>query len=89
MPLSGGSPEEVIPDIRGLFFTVRPNGIYFNSRNAIWFWDAASGRTRHVFTPAKATSVGMDVSPDGETLLFTQVDREGLDADLYLIHGLR
>jgi Tol biopolymer transport system component len=89
MPLTGGPSEEVIPDIRGLFFTVTERGIYFESRGAIWFWDAASRRTTKIFQPAKPMGVGMDVSPDGQTLLFTQVDRDTSGADLYLIDGFR
>jgi hypothetical protein len=33
--------------------------------------------------------VGMDISPDGQTLLFTQFDRDTSGADLYLIDGFR
>ena len=90
MPLTGGGPsEEVIPEIRGLFFTVTERGIYFESRSAIWFWDAASRQTIEIFRPAKPMGVGMDVSPDGETLLFTQLDHDTSGADLYLIDGFR
>jgi Tol biopolymer transport system component len=89
MPIAGGPSEEVIPDIRGLFFTVTPRGIYFESRGAIWFWDEASRQTTEIFRPAKPMGVGMDVSPDGQTLLFTQLDRDTSGADLYLIDGFR
>jgi Tol biopolymer transport system component len=89
MPLSGGPSEEVIPDIRGLFFTVTPGGIYFKSRDAIWFWDAGSRRTQKILVPAKAMGIGLDVSPDGQALLFTQFDRASSGADLYLIDGFR
>jgi len=91
MPISGGQSEEVIPDIRGLFFAVAARGVYFQSRGSIWFWDADSRRTQEVFKPARRIDVGMDVSPDGQTLLFTQVGREGEGegSDLYLIDGFR
>ena len=89
MPLAGGPSEEVIPDIHGLFFTVTEQGIYFESRGAIWFWDAASRQTTEIFRPTKPMDVGMDVSPDGRTLLFTQRDRDTSGADLYLIDGFR
>ena len=89
MPLQGGPSEEVIPDIRGLFFAVTGRGIYFRSQGAIWFWDAASRSTQRIFTPAKPMDVGLDVSPDGKTLLFTQIDQESAGADLYLIDGFR
>jgi Tol biopolymer transport system component len=89
MPLGGGPVEEVVPDIRGLFFAMTPSGIYYKTQDAIWFWDAASQRTRKVLRPPKGMGVGLDVSPDGLTLLFTQLDRDSAGADLYLIDGLR
>ncbi len=48
---------------------------------------AASGRIHEVFEPSKPMGIGIDVSPDGQTLLFTQVHTDG--ADLYMIDGLR
>jgi Tol biopolymer transport system component len=89
MPIAGGPSEEVIADIHDLFFTVTQRGIYFESRGAIWFWDEASRQTTEIFRPAKPMGVGMDVSPDGQTLLFTQLDRDTSGADLYLIDGFR
>ena len=79
----------MIPDIRGLFFAVTERGIYFQSRSSIWFWDTASRQTTEIFRPPKPTGVGMDVSPDGQTLLFTQIDHETSGSDLYLIDGFR
>ena len=81
--------EEVIPDLRGLFFALTERGIYFDSRGVICFWDQATRQTTEIFRPPKPTGVGIDVSPDGQTLLFTQVDRATSGADLYLIDGLR
>jgi Tol biopolymer transport system component len=89
MPISGGESEEVIADIRGLFFAMTAGGIYFESQGAIWFWDAGSRRTQKVFVPGKAMGIGLDVSPDGGSLLYTQVDRGSSGADLYLIDGFR
>lgn len=87
MPIAGGRAEQVIPDIRGLFFAVTPKGIYFESNRAISFRDAASGAIHEVLTPAKPMGIGLAVSPDGQSLLFTQIEAEG--ADLYMIDGLR
>jgi Tol biopolymer transport system component len=66
---------------------VTPQGIYFESNRAISYWDSASGRTREILTPQKPMGIGLAVSPDGRTLLFTQLDVQG--ADLYMIDGLR
>jgi Tol biopolymer transport system component len=89
MPLAGGPSEELIPNISGLFFAVTERGIYYCSADAIWFWDAASRHTRRILVPPKQTDVGLDVSPDGQTLLFTQLDVESAGADLYLIDNFR
>lgn len=89
MRVSGGPSEDIIPDIRGLFFAVTARGIYFSSRGAIRFWDAASRQTQSVYAPPKPTGVGLDVSPDGKWLLFTQLMDENSGADLYLMSNLR
>ncbi|HXB72625.1 MAG TPA: hypothetical protein VNY05_30595 [Candidatus Acidoferrales bacterium] len=49
MPLSGGTAEQAIPDIRGLFYAVTASGIYFQANHTIWFWDAAAGNIREIF----------------------------------------
>jgi Tol biopolymer transport system component len=87
MPLAGGKAEPVIPEIRGLFYAVTSWGIYFQLTHNISFWDSASGRIHEVFTPSKPMSIGLAISPDGQSLLFTQVEADG--ADLYMIDGLR
>jgi Tol biopolymer transport system component len=87
MSSAGGTAETVIPDIRGLFYAVTSQGIYFQSNRTVSFWDAASGRIQEVFTAPKNMSIGLAVSPDEQFLLFTQVETDG--ADLYLIDGLR
>jgi Tol biopolymer transport system component len=87
MPLSGGTAEQVIPDIRGLFYAVTASGIYFEANRTISFWDAATGNIRAIFAPPKPMGIGMAVSPDGRSLLFTQIETDG--ADLYMIDGLR
>ena len=87
MPLAGGIGKPVIPDIRGLFYAVTSEGIYFQTNHTISFWNSASGRIHDVFTPPKPMSIGLAVSPDGQSLLFTQIEMDG--ADLYLIDGFR
>lgn len=87
MPVAGGPAEQIIPDSRGLFYAVATHGIYFRSSRSIAFWDAATGRINDIFTPSKPTEIGLAISPDDQTLLFTQLDLE--DTDLYMIDGLR
>lgn len=87
IPLAGGKAEQVIPDIRGLFYAVTPRGIYYQSNRTISFWDMASGRVHEVLAPPKPMGIGLAVSPDGRSLLFTQIETQG--ADLYMIDGFR
>jgi len=60
---------------------------YFESNHTISFWDSVSGGIHEVLTPPKAMGIGLAVSPDGKSLLFTQIESQG--ADLHLIDGLR
>jgi Tol biopolymer transport system component len=84
--LSGGTPEQISPEVRGLFFAVTRRGVYFPNR-AIFFWDAERRQVREVFAPPRPTAFGLAVSPDEKELLFTQFESDG--ADIYLIDGLR
>jgi Tol biopolymer transport system component len=88
VPLAGGRAETIIPEIRGLFYDVTPRGIYFQNGRAISFWDRASGGISTVYTPPKPMAAGLSVSPDGQFLLYTQVETAP-DTELYLIDGLR
>jgi len=87
MAMTGGPSEEVVPEMHNLFFALTPRGIYYQLRGTLWFWDASSRRTQEIFTPAKPMGIGLDVSPDGQTILFTQIEIEREGADLYLIDG--
>lgn len=78
----------MIPDIHGLFYAVTPAGIYFQSNRTISFWDSASGRIREVVAPAKPMGIGLAVSPDGQSLLYTQIDAQDA-VDIYMIDGFR
>ena len=85
--VAGGEKREVIPEIRGLFYAVTPLGIYYQTNGAICFWDASARQSHEVFAPAKPMGIGLAVSPDGASLLFTQIERR--ESDLYMIDGLR
>ncbi len=85
MPVGGG-PEETIPElanvVRTQAWTVSNEGIYFYQPKDripfVWFFSFASRKVSMVLKPAKAaltTAPGLDLSPDGRKLLFTQVDQ--------------
>ena len=80
---SGGGLEEPVPELSGLkhtrAWTVRPNGIYFyqmvEGKPQIRVLDFATRRISTVLMPEQITpGVGLDISPDGRTLLYAQVD---------------
>jgi Tol biopolymer transport system component/DNA-binding winged helix-turn-helix (wHTH) protein len=85
MPVAGGL-EETIPELtnvtRTYAWTVSNDGIYFyhpeGRQPFVRFFSFASRRVTIVLKPAKGaltTAPGIDLSPDGRKLLFTQVDQ--------------
>ncbi len=80
---SGGGLEEPVPELSSLkptrAWTVRPNGIYFyqmvGGGPQIRLLDFATRGISTVLVPKQVTpGIGLDVSPDGRTLLYGQVD---------------
>ena len=85
MPVEGG-PEEAIPELANVHrtpaWTVSNDGIYFyqpkERQPIVFFFSFATRKLTPVLKPAKGaltTAPGLDVSPDGRKLLFTQVDQ--------------
>ncbi len=93
VPVGGGEPVEVIPAILSAnHFALGPGGIYFiaepdQGRHSIRFYDFSSRQTRLVATLTKPPGAGIAVSPDGRTLLYSQVDEE--NSDVMLIENFR
>ena len=83
MPLDTGEPELVAPELRGLFFPVADDGVYYQSRRRIWFWSEKTKQAREVFKPLQPLGLGIALSPDGRELLFIQ--SESQQTDLYWI----
>lgn len=91
VPVDGGR-EEVIPELSDVkatrAWTVRDKGIYFSGdgsggKRQVRFFDFATRGVTTVLTPDRAplwNSPGLDISPDGRRLLYTQSDQkvEGL-----------
>lgn len=93
---SGGGLEEQVPELSGLrhtrAWTVRSEGIYFyqmvEGKPQIRFLDFATRRISTVLVPEKVTpGMGLDISPDGRTLLYGQVDRR--TDELMMIENFR
>ena len=80
-----GSLEEAVPELsdvrRTRAWTVRAEGIYFyqetEAKPLVRFFDFATRQMSTRLTPeglTPANNPGLDISPDGRTLLYTQVD---------------
>ena len=96
IPTSGGEETEVIaalePEYWG-YWAVVENGIYYldtTEKPAIAFFDFTTHRTRRVFDlenrPAREAT-GLAASPDGQTILYTQLD--ALSRDIVLVENFR
>jgi hypothetical protein len=95
----GYSGAGVSPDLRRLLFSRAGPGAWMvcSTRSLLRefitnltvrsVFGTSIGRTHEVFVPPNSMGIGLAVSPDGASLLFTQVERR--DADLYSIDGLR
>jgi serine/threonine protein kinase/Tol biopolymer transport system component len=93
MPMSGGKSEEVIPEVGGLNFAVVKEGIWYltpksKEGSLLKFYDFASKSSRTVYHTAGPYSAGLTVSPNGQRILFTQVDRPQ-SQDLMLVENFR
>ena len=98
VPVGGGEETEVLESVYNRNFSVTPQGIYFipapdtdepDRSFLIRFFDFATGRatTIHSLPPGVRASQGLTVSPDGRSILYTQVDQS--QSDLMLVENFR
>ncbi len=99
VPVGGGEETQVLESVLAfLNFSVTPQGIYFIQPPAtdepgrsflIRFFDFATGRatTIHSLPPGVRAYFGLTVSPDGRSILYTQVDQS--QSDLMLVENFR
>ncbi|MGE5488716.1 MAG: protein kinase domain-containing protein [bacterium] len=93
VPVSGGEASEVIPAVLSAnHFTVTPRGVFYISepehgRYAIRMLEFATGRQKLIAELDRTPNAGVSVSPDGRTLLWSQVDAE--NSDVMLIENFR
>jgi Tol biopolymer transport system component len=91
MPVAGGEETKVLDSV--IHWTVRKEGIYFiawadkQGHRSICLHEFATGKVRKIGTIERSTMEGLAVSPDGRTLLYTQVDDIG--TDLMLVENFR
>jgi hypothetical protein len=94
MPVDGGEENEVVAGISDWStFAPLDHGVYFIPRRghaapaSIQFLSFADGRITTIKAISKPVFVGFTVSPDGKSLLYTQIDQEA--SDLMLIERFR
>jgi Tol biopolymer transport system component len=90
IPVDGGDERQVIESLRDWSsFSVAKDGIYFFPRGnpatggPLQFLDLTTGRVRTVAEVTRPVFVGLTVSPGGDAILYSQVDRE--ESDLMLV----
>lgn len=89
MPTGGGEGQQVVSQLSGWSdFAVVDQGIFFVSRadsgkkQSIRFYRFSTGETRTIAGLEKPMFVGLTVSADGRSILYSQVDRN--ESDLML-----
>ena len=94
LPVGGGEATKVLDGVHpeGLW-TVARDGIYFftkpdeKGRSDLSICEFATGKTRKILTLERPVTYRTAASPDGRTILFTQVDEAG--SDLMLVENFR
>jgi hypothetical protein len=93
MPVSGGEESQVLPSVVWRTFHLVNEGVYFISepaadgKSSVQFLSFATGKVKTVAPITAPPSSGLSVSPDGRSLLFSQVDESG--SDLMLVENFR
>jgi Tol biopolymer transport system component len=93
VPVDGGEERTVLESIGMHSFVPASNGIYFLAPTAysrpgrVQFLNSATGKITTVLEMDKPAWLGLSLSPDGQTLLFSQVGRE--ESDLKMVDNWR
>ncbi|HSB13827.1 MAG TPA: protein kinase [Bryobacteraceae bacterium] len=91
VPVDGGQESKVLDPVGGRQFAVADQGIYFIRYRAatptLQVFRFATGETKEITRIGTPTMMGLSVSPDGRSLLYTQIDQVG--SDLMLVENFR
>jgi len=90
--LGGGSERKLIDSVDQRNFAVAEQGIYYARANpgsgwSLRFLNLATGADTRIAEFTKPAMLGLSLSPDRRTLLYTQLDDEG--SDLMLVENFR
>ena len=95
VPVDGGEGTKLFDGVDKYgSWTVRRDGIYFftvpdvKGRRDLSIYEFATGRTRTILTViGKLEFFGLEISPDGQTILYAREDESG--SDLMLVENFR
>jgi len=92
VPLAGGAESQILPSLAGFdTFAITREGIFFlrplERKSVLSFMSFASGLIDDVAHTTAPTDLGLTVSPDGQSILYTQRDQSG--SDLVLVDNLK
>ena len=90
MPLSGGEESQVLPSV--VAFSLVKEGIYFIPgppfrKSSIQFLSFVTGEVKTVAPMSAPSFFDLSFSPDGRSLLFSQIDE--VISDLMLVENFR
>jgi Tol biopolymer transport system component len=83
VPRDGGTEEEVLKGAVNRSFVPTSTGVYFFSSESdgqlsnLQFLDFKTGRIKIIAHIPKPVQTGLTISPDGRTLLYSQIDQDG------------
>ncbi len=93
MPAGGGPETKVLDALRPFCFQLTDKGVYWigpadpNGNSQLQFAELKTGKMRSIMSISRPVQVGLTVSPNGRTILYTQVDQSG--SDLMLVENFR
>ena len=93
MPMSGGEESLVLPSVHWRAFSLVKEGIYFipepggDGKSSIQYMNFATGKMKTVAPMSGIPMEALSISPDGRSLLFSQLDQAG--SDLMLVENFR
>jgi Tol biopolymer transport system component len=94
LPVEGGKATKVLDGVHPTaLWAIARDGIYFfkipdeEGDTDLSNYDFATGKTRKILTVERPVTWYVDVSPDGRTILWPQVDEAG--SDLMLVENFR
>jgi Tol biopolymer transport system component len=93
VPVGGGEENQVLPSVYLRNFAVMDDGIYFiprpgtDGKASLQFLDFATDAVKTIASLSGRLAIGMTVSPDRRSVIYSRIDESG--SDLMLIENFR